>query len=63
VATAVYLDDSGISPQLARDYGWAPIGAPVTSKRLGHRTPNLNISAETRQLIAEPGSQLEFRPA
>jgi hypothetical protein len=91
-----------------------PFGAPVTSKRLGHRTPNLNIiavlgdgeskapvsyegprntagvnpywrvpqlpalppgktilmdnasfpnSAETRQLIAEPGSQLEFRPA
>jgi transposase len=114
VATAVYLDETGISPQLARDYGWAPIGAPVASKRPGHRTPNLNIiaalgdgeikapvsyegpmntalfntylrehllpalppgktlrmdnasfhkSAETRQLIVEHGSQLEFLPA
>jgi transposase len=114
VATYVYLDESGISPPLARDYGWAPIGEPVTSKRVGHRTPNLNIiaapsvgeskapvsyegprnsalfntylrehrlpalppgktlcmdnasfhkSAETRQLIVEPGSQLEFLPA
>jgi transposase len=112
-ATQVYLDESGISPQLARDYGWAPIGEPITFKRLGHRTPNLNIiaalcdgeikapvvyegamntalfntylrehllpalppgkilhldnasfhkSAETRQLIAEHGSQLDFLP-
>ena len=48
-AACVYLDESGIPPNLVRDYGWAPAGEIVLGKRTGPREPKLNILAALQE--------------
>ena len=41
----VYIDESGIKPNIIRDYGWAPKGEKVLGCRKGKREKNINIIA------------------
>ena len=41
----VYIDESGIKPNIIRDYGWAPKGEKVFGYRKGKRERNINIIA------------------
>ena len=41
----VYIDESGIKPNIIRDYGWSPKGEKIFGCRKGKRERNINIIA------------------
>ncbi|MDM8568272.1 hypothetical protein QUF50_01895 [Thiotrichales bacterium HSG1] len=41
----VYIDESGIKPNIIRDCGWSPKGEKIFGCRKGKREKNINIIA------------------
>jgi len=51
-AKCVYIDESGIKPNIIRDYGWSPKG----------ENASFHKSVETEFLIQQTGCKLLFLP-